>query len=63
MNLPVQTVQLLKDLASQRNITMTQVVREALALERVVSDYAGKDSKLVIQKNDGEKLEVLLPRG
>ena len=53
VNLPTESVELLKDYAQARGITMTEGFRRALGLQDFLADEASKGGKILIEVPDG----------
>ena len=60
VNLPEETVRDLRRLARKQGISMTQVLRYAIALESFVVDERSGGSKLLIERADGRVREVVI---
>jgi predicted transcriptional regulator len=61
VNLSDDAVEALRQVAKERNTTMTEVLRHAVSLEKFVHDESRKGSKILVEKPDGNFRE-LLPR-
>lgn len=61
MNLPMSEAAVVAEMAQDRHITKTDVVRRAIALEQFVEDVLAKNGKILIEREDGTVERVLLP--
>jgi hypothetical protein len=61
VNLPAETLDELRRLAQQRSVTMTQVIKDAIALEGYVAGEGGNRPQVLI-KRPGEATRELLIR-
>jgi predicted transcriptional regulator len=61
VNLSDDAVNALREVAKERNTTMTEVLRHAVSLEKFVHDETKQGSKILVEKSDGNFRE-LLPR-
>jgi predicted transcriptional regulator len=52
VNLPDETVELLKKLAEKRGTTMTQVLKEAVATENFLDNETRQGKKILIEEPD-----------
>jgi hypothetical protein len=60
-NLPADELQALRDEADRRNVTVTQVLREALADHHWLNDQVRQSNKVLIKSSEGEIGELILP--
>jgi hypothetical protein len=61
-NLPKDELEQLRQIAEERNITVTQALREALADQRFLLRQAEQNNKVLIEQPDGRLREVVLDR-
>ena len=61
-NLPVSELELLKTEAARRAVSVTQVLREAMADHQFLTDEIAKGNQLLIRDANGEIREVVLHR-
>ena len=61
-NLPAETVAQLKAIALERKVPMTQVLKDAIALDRLVTDEVAKGGKLLIEQPGQVKREIIIPK-
>jgi predicted transcriptional regulator len=61
VNLPVETLDELRKLAQQRKVSMTQVIKDAIALEGYVAGETANHAQVLI-KRPGEATRELLVR-
>lgn len=59
-NLPEDELQALREEADRRHVTVTQVLREALADHRWLNDQVRQNHKVLIKTSDGEIGEMVL---
>ena len=52
-NLPAEDVGALKQLAAQRRVTMTSVLRDAIAAEKYLSDIVAQGGKVLVEDARG----------
>jgi len=52
-NLPIEDVEVLKQLAAQRRVTMTGVLRDAIATEKYLSDVLAQGGKVLVEDAKG----------
>lgn len=62
MNLPHESLNILRDLASESNTTMAEVVRRAVATERFLRDTSANGGKILIKDKNADSLRELLIR-
>jgi Ribbon-helix-helix protein, copG family len=60
MNLTQEDIDILRALAEKRGISMTEVVRRALALEKFVDDSTEQGEKVLIQGPDNGVRQLLI---
>lgn len=60
-NLPNDVLDAAKKLASERNTTVTNVVREAISTEYFLAGEATKGGKVIIRKPDGKMTQLVYP--
>lgn len=56
-NLPKETFELLKQLSAQRGVTMTEVLKQAIAMEA----YLDGQERVIVEGADKKLLEVVRP--
>jgi hypothetical protein len=59
LNLSRDEVETLRDIAFQRNTTMTDVLRHAVLLERFVNEATKNKEKILVEKPDGKIRELV----
>jgi hypothetical protein len=60
MNLPQEMLDELADLARARGTTMTQVVKDALAVQRYLSKQVSSGGKILVQQKNNALKELVL---
>ena len=58
-NLPEETFKMLKELAAKRGVSMTEILRRAVALEDYVDEAIDEGGKILVEKRDGEMRQLL----
>jgi len=61
-NLPDEELETLRLLASERKVTVTQALRQAIADSNFIQDQVRQKSKLLVEKQDGTVREVAVHR-
>lgn len=61
-NLTESELEELRDVAAARGITVTQVLREALADRRFLADQRAENNKILVESPDGEISRVIFQR-
>lgn len=61
MNLPPEDVEAIDEIARQKHITKTDVVRRGITMERFIEDLRSEKAKLLVERPDGTIERVLLP--
>src|SRR4029077_19869572 len=61
-NLPKEEAEELKQLAANRNTTLTQTLRSAIANEKLLRDAVDNDGKVLIESKRGNLKELILPK-
>ena len=59
VNLPTSVVKALKTLAKKRRLTMTDVLRQALALEKFIDEVNEDDGKILIEDKRGRVRQLV----
>jgi Ribbon-helix-helix protein, copG family len=62
VNLPREDIDLLRRIAEQRHITMTEALRRAIAMERFIEEALRNGEKLLIEDRDGKTVRQLVIR-
>jgi hypothetical protein len=62
VNLPADAVEALRDLAKRRNVTMTEVLRDAIATEKYLDTVVSNNGKILVEKPGGVVQEVIFVR-
>jgi hypothetical protein len=62
-NLPADELDELRREAEARHVTVTQVLREALADRRFLNDQQRKNKKILLKSPDGDVAEVVFRPG
>jgi predicted DNA-binding protein len=62
VNLPEETVEQLKVVAKERGISMTQVLREAIATQAYVDEQIKDGGKILVEKSDRKTIRELVFR-
>lgn len=52
VNLPVEVVEALREMAAQRGTTMTETIRRAISTEKYLDDAQAEGAKILIQDPD-----------
>jgi hypothetical protein len=60
MNLPEESIEILKDLAKSTNSSMAEVVRRAVATEKFLRDETRAGSKILIKDKDNSIRELVI---
>ncbi|HET9016958.1 MAG TPA: ribbon-helix-helix protein, CopG family [Thermomicrobiaceae bacterium] len=60
VNVPDEAIEILKDIAARRHTTMTEVVRDAIAMEKFLDDETRKGNKVLIEDRDHRVRELVL---
>lgn len=60
MNLPEESLEVLKDLAKRTGSSMAEVVRRSVATEKFLRDTASEGSKILIKDKDNSLRELVL---
>lgn len=61
-NLPDEELETLRQLASERQVTVTQALRQAIADSNFIQDQVREKNKLLVEKKDGSLREVAVHR-
>lgn len=61
VNIPQSELNDLREVANKRGWTMTETLRQAIALEKLVAEEVAKGNKILIQQPDRKAREILLP--
>ena len=61
-NLPDEDLEQLRRLAAERNVTMTQALRQAIADSSFLSQQAETHNKLLVETPDGRVREIVIHR-
>ena len=61
-NLPDEELETLRQLASERKVTVTQALRQAIADSNFIQDQVRQQNKLLVEKQDGSLREVAVHR-
>jgi predicted transcriptional regulator len=59
VNLPDETVQAIKDIATRNGTTVTEALRQAIESRRFLQDEVDKGSKLLIKDSDKSFREIV----
>lgn len=59
VNLPSGIVEAVQEMATRRNTTMTEVIRDSIATERYLRDRIKDHSKILIEDETGTSRELL----
>jgi len=59
VNLPADTMYAIRDMASSRQITVTEQIRQALETERFLRGEIARGSKVLLEKTDGSIRQVV----
>ncbi|MDQ6603397.1 MAG: ribbon-helix-helix protein, CopG family [Chloroflexota bacterium] len=59
VNLPDESVQALKAIADQRQITMTEALRQAIASEQFLQAEIQKGSTVIVQDADNTQRQIV----
>jgi hypothetical protein len=60
-NLPADELDEVRREADRRGVTVTQVLREALADHRWLNEQLSAESKILVKSSDGEVAQMFLP--
>lgn len=58
-NLPEEELDALRELAKERNTTVTQVLRQAIGTEKFIAEQVSNKNKLLIETPDHAMREVV----
>ena len=61
VNLPASVAQALKTMASERNTTVTEVLKSAIGTEKFISESVQSGSKVLVEKSPGNVRELVFP--
>lgn len=59
VNLPEDAVELIKKLAEQRNVSSTEVLKQALRTENFFNGVKESDGRILIEEKNGKVKEVI----
>lgn len=59
VNLPEEAIDVLRNLASERGVTVTEVLRHAIGLEKYFDQVQKDQGKILVEKSDGEIRELV----
>lgn len=59
VNLPDEVVEVVRNLATRRNTTRTEVFRRAISNHKFIQDELDKGSKILIEDSSGNVKEVV----
>lgn len=62
MNVPAEVANTIKSLARERGTTVTNVVKDAIAMEKLLTDEKRKRSRFVIEDENGANRRELIIR-
>jgi hypothetical protein len=60
VNVPRDEVEILRELAAQRNTTMTEVLRDAIATEQFLTNEL-KNARIIAEEPDGTRTQLRRP--
>jgi len=60
VNLGQEVYEVLKDIAAQRGITMTECLRQAIRTEQWVQETRERGEKILVRDHKGQLFEILL---
>lgn len=63
VNVPKDEVEILRELAAERNTTMTEVLRQAIATEHFLTDQVKNQGRLVVEEPDGKRTQLVFRTG
>ena len=61
-DLPLSTIETLRNLAASRNITLTEALKQAIQTEGALHDRVDDDTRVLLQSKDGTRTTELLFR-
>ena len=61
VNLSDKAYEALETMARERGISMTEVLRKAIGMEKFLSDAASKNEKILIEDADGKIHRIVRP--
>ena len=61
VNLSNKAYEDLETMAQQRGISMTEVLRKAIGMERFLSDAQSKNQKILLEDADGKIQRIVVP--
>jgi predicted transcriptional regulator len=61
-NLPDEELEQLRQLAAERNVTVTQALRQAIADSSFIQEQVREKNKLLVEKKDGSIREISVHR-
>lgn len=62
VNLPEDAIELIKKLAKERNVTSTEVLKQALRKENFFNNVKESDGRILIEEKSGKVKEVFFYR-
>jgi hypothetical protein len=60
VNLPDVTLIVLGDIAKKRGKTLSQVIRDAIATEKILQDAVDDNAKILIKEKDGSIKQLII---
>jgi predicted DNA-binding protein len=60
VNLPDVTLTVLGDIAKKRGKTLSQVIRDAIATEKILQDAVDDNAKILIKEKDGSIKQLII---
>ncbi len=60
LNLSEDAVKVIREIADQRGTTMTEVIRQAIALEKLLFDAEKEGSKVLIEEKDKTLKQIVI---
>jgi hypothetical protein len=61
-NLPAEELEVLKRLAKERRVSVTQALRQAIADSSFIEEQVKAHNKLIIERTDGTSRDVVIHR-
>lgn len=59
-NLSEEVVQALRELAEEKGVTMTEMLRQAISLEKFLSDQVKEGKKVLLEDKDKKYQQILM---
>jgi hypothetical protein len=60
VNLPLEDVAVIRELAEKRRTTMTEVIRKGIGVQKYLQDAVDKGGKIFVENRRGRLREIVL---